>query len=102
MKKLLTTIAVVSTLCMSTQALYADDHSPRKGPNIEKKLDRMADKLNLSEEQKKNIFAIKKAEFEQIKALREENRQKIEGYLTDEQKQMMKDRKKGCHKGERK
>ena len=57
--------------------------------------------FDLTEEQKNNISVIKKEEFAKIRALREENKTRIEGYLTEEQKQKMNSRKKGCDKGDR-
>tara|TARA_R110002050_G_scaffold57423_5_gene129226 strand:+ start:144102 stop:144437 length:336 start_codon:yes stop_codon:yes gene_type:complete len=94
MKRLLTAAIIASTLLLSTNALRAEDDAPKHPRHSpEQMVDRMAEGLNLTEEQKNNITTIKKEEFEKIRALREENRTKIESYLNDEQKQQLKERK---------
>lgn len=100
MKKLLAVIVIASSFLMSAQALHAEDDTPPHH-NAERMLDRMAERLNLTEDQKNNISVIKKEEFAKIRALREENRTRIEGYLTEEQKQKMNSRKKSCNKSDR-
>lgn len=94
MKRLLIASAIASTLLLSTQALRAEDDAPKHPRHSpEQMVERMAEGLNLTEQQKNNITTIKKEEFEKIRTLREENRTKIESYLNDEQKQQLKDRK---------
>lgn len=95
MKRLLTATAVASTLLLSAQVLHADDHRPmmqRHSP--EQMLERMAERLNLTEEQKNNIRPILEEESAKMRALHEERRQKIESFLTEEQKQQMQQRNK--------
>ena len=58
----------------------------------------MAQRLNLTEQLKNKYYTVKKDEFEKIRALCEENRTKIESYLTDEQKQQLEQRKKDRNK----
>jgi len=101
MKRLLTAAALASTLLISTQVLHADDHKPmqhRHSPD--KMLDRMTERLNLTDEQKANIKPILEEEFEKMRLVREERKQKIESFLTEEQKQQLQqrrdDRKKDC------
>ena len=99
MKRLLIAAAITSTLLLSANALRADDDAPKQPRHSpEQMVERMAQGLNLTEEQKTNITAVKKDEFEKIRALREENRTKIERYLTDEQKQQLEQRKKDRNK----
>ena len=61
-------------------------------------VERMAQRLNLTEQLKNKYYTVKKDEFEKIRALCEENRTKIESYLTDEQKQQLEQRKKDRNK----
>ncbi|MDF1589556.1 MAG: hypothetical protein P1P93_10475 [Gammaproteobacteria bacterium] len=101
MKRLLTAAALASTLLFSTQVLHADDHKPaQQRHSPEKMLDRMAERLNLTDEQKANIKPILEEEFEKMRAFREEKQQKIESFLTEDQKQQLQqrheDRKNGC------
>jgi Spy/CpxP family protein refolding chaperone len=99
MKRLLTVAIIASTLLLSAQTLRAEDDAPRHPRHSsEQMVERMSQGLNLTEEQKNNIVALKKAEFEKIRAIREENRTKMEGYLTDEQKQQLEQRKQSRNK----
>ena len=61
-------------------------------------VERMAQRLNLTEQLKNKYYTVKKDEFEKIRALCEENRTKIVSYLTDEQKQQLEQRKKDRNK----
>lgn len=101
MKRLLIAAAITSTLLLSATILRAEDNAPKQPYHTpEQMVERMAERLNLTADQKMKITAVKKDEFEKIRALREENKTKIESYLTAEQKQQleqrMKDRKKSC------
>lgn len=100
MKKLLTAAALASTLLISVQVLHAEEQRPMAGHSPEQMIERMAERLNLTEEQKNNIKPILEQEFEKMRALRQERQQKIESFLTEEQKQQLQqrrdDRKKGC------
>lgn len=88
MKRILTVAVITSTLLLSIPALHADNNVPRMHYHTpEEVVEQMADRLDLTEEQKSNIIVIKKDEVEKIRALRQENRAKIASYLTDEQKQ---------------
>jgi Spy/CpxP family protein refolding chaperone len=99
MKRLLTVAVIASTLLLSAQALRAEDDAPRhQRHSPDQMVERMSQGLNLTEEQKNNIVALKKAEFEKIREIREDNRTKMEGYLTDEQKQQLEQRKHSKHK----
>ncbi|HEC57989.1 hypothetical protein LCGC14_1380630 [marine sediment metagenome] len=94
MKRILTAALIASTLLLSSNALRAGDNVPKQPRhNPEQMVERMAKNLNLTEEQKTNITAVKKDEFEKISALREENKKKIESYLTDEQKKQLEQQK---------
>jgi periplasmic protein CpxP/Spy len=94
MKRILTAALIASTLLLSVNALRADDNIPKQPRHSpEQMVERMAKKLNLTDEQKTNITAVKKDEFEKISALREESRNKIESYLTDEQKKQLEQQK---------
>ena len=101
MKKLMTTIMITSTLLMASNMTKADDRPykdrPMNPPSVEHVLDRMANRLDLTEEQKQNIKPVIEEEMQKMQALRQERQQKIESYLTEEQKQKLasrKDRKK--------
>ncbi len=100
MKRLLTAAALASTLLISVQVLHAEEYKPMQRHSPEQMVERMAERLNLTEEQKNNIKPILEQEFEKMRALREERQQKIESFLTEEQKQQLQqrrdDRKKGC------
>jgi|GEM_PF-2252122 len=99
MKRLLIAAAITSTLLLSANTLRAEDDAPRQQRHSpELMVERMAERLNLTEEQKNNITVIKKEEFEKIRALREENRTRIEGYLTEEQKKQLEQHKNSKNK----
>tara|TARA_R110001583_G_scaffold171120_2_gene324612 strand:+ start:10822 stop:11163 length:342 start_codon:yes stop_codon:yes gene_type:complete len=103
MKRILTAAIIASTLLLSANVLRAEDNAPKdqhQRHSPEQMVERMAERLQLTEEQKNNITIVKKEEFEKIRALRDESRTKIESYLTAEQKQQLEEdknsRKKDC------
>jgi Spy/CpxP family protein refolding chaperone len=69
---------------MSTSAV-ADDHG-HMGHYGQKKLDRMAERLELTPDQRTKIGDILKKEQAAHKALREDSRRQIEALLNDKQK----------------
>ena len=106
MKRLATAILISSALLMTAQVVRADDnYAPMKRHSSEQMLERMTKKLNLTEEQQKNIKPVLEEQFQKMRELRKESREKIESYLTDEQKQQLKQRmesrKKHCKKDRR-
>ncbi len=103
MKKIITSIVIASSLLISAQAIQAKDgRYDRQDPTarLEYIIERMDKNLNLTEEQKSAISEMKKKEFEEIRAIRQQNRQQLESLLTDEQKKLVGDRKSNCSKGE--
>lgn len=103
MKKIITSIVIASSLLISAQVIQAKDgRFDRQDPaaHVEHMIERMDKNLNLTEDQKSAISEIKKKEFEEIRAIRQQNRQEVENLLTDDQKKLMADRKSNCSKGE--
>lgn len=103
MKKIITSIVIASSLLISAQVIQAKDgRSDRQDPaaRVEHIIERMDQNLNLTEDQKSAISEMKKKEFEEIRAIRQQNRQEVENLLTDDQKKLMEDRKSNCSKGE--
>lgn len=101
MKKLITTIVITSSLLMAAQALRADDdddRAPAPRYNSERIVDRMAERLDLTKEQENTIREIKQEEFDKIRTIREQNRQRIEANLTEQQKQKMRSRDRDCNR----
>jgi Spy/CpxP family protein refolding chaperone len=92
MKRLLTAAALASTLLVSVQVLHADDHFEDRG-NPEKRYIHLVERLNLTEEQQNQILPLLKSEAEKHRALREETKQQISSFLTEEQKQQLQERK---------
>jgi len=102
-KKIIVSMLIASSFFMSAQAVYAhnqEDKHPEAPERIERMLDRMSEKLGLTEEQTKEIRELKQQEFEEISTIRKKNRDKIESLLTDEQKQLMKELRAKHKKGD--
>jgi len=103
MKKIITSIVIASSLLISAQAIQAKDgRSDHQDPaaRVEHIVDRMDKNLNLTEDQKSAITEMKKKEFDEIRAIRQQNRQQLENLLTDDQQKLMNDRKSNCSKGD--
>ena len=107
MKKLMLAFAVFSLIALSAEAQTADRQKGSRTPEemSERMAERMAETLNLSEEQKKEVYALHlematqraaemKAQNEKMQAEREAFQKKIEAILTPEQKAQWEERRK--------
>ena len=100
MKKLLAAIVIASSFLISAQALHAESNKASPNDHAERVVDRMSERLDLTEDQKNNILSIKKEEFEKVRSLREENKKRIEGLLTEEQLEKRNTKTKECKRGD--
>ena len=100
MKKLI----LISSLVVVSQLTFAhgmdkDHFRPHEPPSVEQRVERMTRALSLTDEQASQITASltslkpqREALMEQMKSLRDLEKQAIDAVLTDEQKQKLEDR----------
>lgn len=83
MKKTMLALALSFALpaAVTVGALAEDQASPRYGPRIE----RLAQRLDLRDQQKSALAAIFAEQGEKRRALREETHARVQGVLTEEQ-----------------
>ena len=77
-------LAMILSAGLETAAFANHDHD--KGPMGEKKLERLKEKLGLSDEQSSQIESIVNAAGEKHKAIQEDAQKQIDSILNDEQK----------------
>ncbi len=87
MKKTLIAATLLLTTGLSGAVLAGSNHDNQ--PPRERGFERMAEELQLSDEQKAQLEQIREEEHEKFKTLREESKARFDAVLTAEQREKM-------------
>ena len=77
---------LISLCCLALNVNAAEQPDPGKSAPKSNRLERLSNKLGLTEEQRSHLKNLLKANKEKLKALKEENREQLDMTLTPEQK----------------
>lgn len=86
MKRKVITLALIAIIPLT---VFAFPGEGRFQQNHEKRIEKLATKLNLSDSQKTQVKEIFQTQHEKIKAIREETRSRLQVILTPEQMEEM-------------